>query len=145
MGFQFSLAAVLRVRESVEKREGEMLRKIQAEIALLTHHIEEHRAVMLNTSKVQERALLATIPAGQLHTMIWEQKSAFEKLQVMQQQLRVLEKRKGEQLIVYQAAHRNCEMLTEMRERKHQDYLVSQAREQQKRLDDLFIIRWRRG
>lgn len=145
MGFQFSLAAVLRVRESVEKREEEILRKIQAEIALLTHQLEEYRAAMLKTRKVQESALLSTVPAGQLHTMIWEQQSISEKLQAMQQQLRVLVKQRGEQLIIYQAAHRNCEMLTEMRERQHQDYLVSQSREQQKRLDDLFIIRWRRG
>ncbi len=145
MRFQFSLEAVLRVRESIEKREEEALHKIHTEIALLTHQIKEHRANMLNTRMNQEKELRATVPAGQLHTMIWEQQSAREKLQVMQQRLGFLEKQRGEQLIVYHAAHRNCEMLTEMRERQHQDYLVSQSREQQKRLDDLFIIRWRRS
>ncbi len=144
MGFQFSLEAVLRVREIVEKREEETLRKIQAEVTLLTRQIEEQRTNMLNRSKAREDALLATIPAGQLHTMIWEQQSASERLEVMQQRLGILRKQRDEQLIVYQSAHRSCEMLTEMRERQHQDHQRQQSREQQKRLDDMFIIRWRR-
>ena len=51
MAFRFSLATVLRVRESIELREERALKKIQMEMARVSHEIEELDACLLYTSR----------------------------------------------------------------------------------------------
>jgi flagellar export protein FliJ len=145
MGFQFSLATVLRVRESIEKREERALQKILIEITRVTQMIEALNAMIAGAHIDREDAMRLMIPAGHLHTMQWEMQSAAEKKQTLLQILQTLEQQRDEQMKAYQAAHRDRETLTDMMDRQRGLYDVEQNRAQQKRLDDIVIARHHRS
>jgi flagellar export protein FliJ len=145
MGFRFSLATVLRVREIIERREERALQKIQAEIAQVARQVAEIGAAIAAAQQAREQALRQAMPAGQLHTMLWEVGTALQKQQALQQQLAALEQQKEQQLKIYQNAHRDREMLTDMCDRHRDEYQAEQTRAQQKQLDDIFAARHHRS
>lgn len=141
MAFQFSLAAVLRVRESMERREERALQTIQLEVARVLHQIEQLSTAIGGAHRARETALQQTISGGHLHTLLWEEQGAEQRLKSMLAKLQVLEQARDEQMKVYQAAHREREMLTDMRKKQKDLYERERLREEQKRLDDLFMAR----
>ncbi len=145
MGFQFSLAAVLRVRESVERREERALQTILGGIARTERQVEELRKAMEEARAKREQALRQTIAGRQLHSFLLEEQVGEERLKSMAEQLQVLEKQRKRQITVYQAAHRDREMLTEMLEKQRESFERVRLRDEQKRLDDIFIARQLRG
>lgn len=141
MAFQFSLATVLRVRESVEKREERALQTIQFEMARVMRELEELSAAMEHAHQAQEQALLQSLPAGHLHSFQWEAQAALEKQKALHHQLRNLEQERDKQIDVYRAALRDREMLTDMLEKQRAAYDQEQLRTQQKTIDDIFTAR----
>jgi flagellar FliJ protein len=141
MAFRFPLASVLRVRESIEQREERALQRIQMEMARVSHQIEELTAVIAGVHDAQEEALRHPIPAGYLHTLLWQKQVATERRKVLLSSLQALEQMREKQIKIYQLAHRNHETLISMKNEQRNAYELQQARTQQKSLDDLFIAR----
>ena len=88
-----------------------------------------------------EEALRQSVPAGQLQSLLWEEQSAERELRLTLAQLHTVEQQRDVQRKVYQAAHRDREMLTEMQEKQKKLYEQMRVRDEQKKLDDLFIAR----
>jgi flagellar export protein FliJ len=141
MGFQFPLAAVLRVRESIEKREERVLQSIQKNVARTLQQVEELSVAIGGAHRGRELALQQTISGGHLHSLLWEEQSAEQRLKSMLGQLQALEQEREKQMKVYQVAHRNREMLTDMMKKQKGIYDREWLREEQKRLDDIFMAR----
>jgi flagellar FliJ protein len=141
MAFRFPLAAVLRVRESIEKREERALQSIQLELARTLHHIEELSVAIGGAHRSREKALQQTISGGHLHSLLWEEQAAEQQLKSLLGQLQVLEQEREKQMKVYQAAHRDREMLTDMLKKQKDIYDQERLRDEQKRLDDIFMAR----
>ena len=141
MAFQFSLAAVLRLRESVEKREERALQSIQLEVARTLQQVEQLGVAIGGAHQARERALQQTISGGHLHSLLWEEQAAEQQLKLLMGQLQVLEQAREKQMKVYQTAHREREMLTDMRQKQKDVYERERLREEQKRLDDIFMAR----
>ena len=77
MAFRFPLATVaFRVRESIEQREERALQRIQLEMARVLRLIDELSAAIARARDTQEEALRQPIPAGYLHTLLWEAQAA---------------------------------------------------------------------
>ena len=145
MAFRFPLATVLRVKESIEKREERALQRIQLEMARVARQIEDIDEGLANAQRAREQAMRQTMPAGQLQTMLWEARSALESRKVLVQALQTLEQQRDKQLKIYQAAHREHETLINLKREKHEIYDLEQTRAQQKYLDDIFIARRHRA
>jgi flagellar FliJ protein len=145
MAFQFPLATVLRVRESIEKREERVLQKLQTEMARITRHVDELSAAIVHAHQARELAMQQAVPAGHLHTMLWEANAAVEKRNSLLHHLQLLEQQRDKQMKIYQAAHRDREMLTGMLDQQRDAYEQEQARTQQKHLDDIFMARHQRS
>lgn len=141
MPFRFSLATVLRVREITEKHEERMLQKIQMEIAQALLRVEELTAVIVHERDSRERVMQMSIPAGQLHSLLWEAEAIIDQKKSLIRHLELLEQKREEQVAIYQAAHRAREMLTDMLKRQRDAYDQKSARRQQRQIDDLFIAR----
>jgi flagellar FliJ protein len=141
MAFRFSLATVLRVRESIEQREERALQRIQLEISRVLRQIEELSAAIARAHDTQEEALQQPIPAGYLHGLLWEAQAAVARRKALLSTLQALEQQRNQQRKVYQAAHRNHETLIGMKRDRRNAYELEQARAQQKSLDDLFMAR----
>jgi flagellar export protein FliJ len=145
MPFRFSLATVLRIRESLEKREERALQKIQLEVARVLHQIEELNAEIAKSHEAREHAMQQPIPASHLHMLLWQAQVAGEKRVVLFQNLLVLEQQRDQQIKVYQQAHRDRETLTDMSNQQRDLYELDQGRAEQKSLDDIFMARRHRS
>lgn len=145
MAFRFPLATVLRVKENIEEREERALQKIQLEMERVRREIEELSAHLENAHDAREQAMQRTIPAGHLHTMLWEARAVADKKKVLLHTLQILEEQRDQQMKAYQAAHRDRETLTGMFDEQRDAYEQEQTRTQQKHLDDIFIARRQRN
>jgi flagellar export protein FliJ len=141
MAFEFSLAVVLRLRESIEKREERALQSLQLDVSRTLHAIEELSVAIGGAQQARERALQQAISGGHLHSLLWEEQLAEQGLRSLLGRLQVLEQAREKQIKVYQAAHRDREMLSDMMEKQKDIYEREWLREEQKQLDDIFIAR----
>lgn len=145
MAFLFSLASVMRVRESIEQREECALQKIQLEMARVARQIEELTEAMAKAHVAREQALMQTMPGGELQSMLWQVQTAVEVKKTLLVKLQGLEEMRLQQMKVYQAAHRDHETMINMFNEQREVYEIEQARSQQKYLDDIFMARRHRG
>jgi len=141
MPFQFRLATVLRVRESLEKREERALQTIQLEIVRVVQRVEELSAAIAEAHDAREQAMQRLIPAGHLHSLLWEEQGAVDQKKNLLADLQRLEQERDQQMKVYQDAHRKRETLTDMLHDQQDVYEQESMRGQQKQLDDIFIAR----
>jgi len=145
MAFRFSLAQVLRVRESIEKREEQALQRAEMEVAQTQRRIEELTEQMAKAERARAEALLRPIRAIDLQGIQAEMAAAVEARQTLLDTLEVLKQQRDAQMKLYQEAHNGRQMLTDLEEEHKAEYEAEQTREQQKRLDDLFAARAQRN
>jgi flagellar export protein FliJ len=145
MPFQFSLAAVLIYRESLEQREYIALEQIQQEITRTEAHllqVEEWRAT---AAQMRAAELARGVHSVQLQ-QAYERELSLERYRDLQQdKLRELKNRRQQQLKSYEVARQKRRVLDELRGHQFEAYTRSQARRQQHLLDELFLVRRRRS
>ncbi len=132
---------MLRVRESIETREERALQAIQLDVSRALRAIEELGAAIGGAQRAREAALRQTISGGYLHSLLWEEQAAEQGLRLLLGKLQVLEQERDKQMQVYQAAHREREMLSDMMKKQKELYEREWLRDEQKRLDDIFMAR----
>jgi len=141
MAFQFSLAAVLLVRENAKKRAEQDLHTTQLEIARITRQIENFDLNIANTHKAREHAMQQPIPAGEVQTFVHRVKSITESKKKLLDLLQSLELERERRMKIYHEAHRNLETIVEMFNDQRAAYDQEQNRNEQKQLDDIFAAR----
>ncbi len=145
MAFRFSLATVLRFRESVEKREELALKKILLEIARARHEIDRLTAQIAAAHTARDQAMQNPQPASHMQGIVNDIEAATERRKNLHAALGALEKQRALQAGRYQAAHRDRQMLSDMRARQQDAYEQQRARAAQKFLDDIFAARAQRN
>jgi flagellar export protein FliJ len=145
MAFRFSLATVLMVRKSIEKREELALRKVQYDIAQIRQRIESLASDIHNKQNECNIALQQPTRARDLHAMLAELNSGVEARKKLCESLTLLEKEQEKRMKTYQAAHSDFEMLAGMFTEQRAIYDREQARNEQKMLDEIFCSRASRG
>jgi flagellar export protein FliJ len=141
MAYRFTLAPVLKLRQSIEERDLHLLEQTQHEIA--------HTVQLLDTLNLQERAeitarereLASATPAVNLHFVEQLLEKLQDKKRSLEQRLAELQALRQQQLDIYEAAKRNRQVLSELRDRQREAYDVRAARELQKATDDIFLAR----
>jgi flagellar export protein FliJ len=141
MGFQFALATVLRVRGIIEEREEGKLQKILFDISKVFDELESTDAQLAETDVSRQADVLKPFIGFQVHASYGEVKELKERRKDLAAQIQELEQVRDRQLIVYEAAHRDREMLTDMREKKRTAYDTDLSKREQKVLDDNYIAR----
>jgi flagellar FliJ protein len=145
MAFRFSLATVLRVRESIEKREELALQRIQFEIAGVLRRIEELSAEITNRHNDRNMAMQQPVPAYILQSILSEVNEAIEKRQTLVDSLQMLEHERDKRKTAYHTAHTNRQMLTDMLTQQQNAHEQEQVRSQQKSIDEIFVTRSQRS
>jgi flagellar export protein FliJ len=141
MGFQFSLATVLKVREDIEEREERALQRIKAEMARVENEIDSLTAQIAREHREREEALLRPMAAAHLHALLADSQAAEERKKALLKYLQTLDLQRQQQMTVYQAAHHARETLSNMSEKQREVYDQEQTRVQQKNLDEIFMSR----
>lgn len=145
MGFQFSLAAVLRLKQAVEKQEELALQKILAEIAQVHHQIERLAADVTRARRLLDQAMQQLVSAADIESTTRQIAGAMQHKQELMNSLAELHRRRETQTRKYQAAHNSRKMLSDMETRQRDAYGQERARIDQKFLDDIFVSRSQRS
>ncbi|MGA3008800.1 MAG: hypothetical protein ABSD72_00935 [Terracidiphilus sp.] len=141
MAFRFSLGSVLRVRGIVEEREERMLQSIQLELSRAQESLVRTEAELERSDASRQAQIFKPFLAHNLHASYGEVKQLKESREILVDRIEKLKQLRDRQLVVYQQARRNREMLTDMREEKLSVYESDVARGEQKTLDDNYIAR----
>ncbi len=145
MGFRFPLVSVLRVRESIEKREELALQLIQFEVSRVRRRIDELTEELAKADDEREEALQKWMQACRLRNLQDEMNAALEARQTLSDTLATLKSQRETQLKIYQAARVDRRILTDLFKQQRNAWEQSQDRIEQKRLDDIFTARLQRG
>ncbi len=142
MPFRFKLDAVLRFRESVERTEEAILRRLVGEIADVELEIKQVDLKQIQLREQRERDLSQTVPGVHLTEIAEHEMLLRQVASDLRSQLAQLESKQIKQMAVYQAARQDRQVLSELRDRKQRAHVLDQRRQEQKTLDDLFLSRW---
>jgi flagellar FliJ protein len=145
MAFHFSLATLLRVRGVLEEREERMLQKIQFEISQTIETLGRTDAEIAESNDSRMADVLKPLIGRHLHASYGAVTNLKQNRTDIVGQIAKLEELRDRQLIVYEGARRNREMLTDIREDKLSEYASDMARLEQKALDDTYIAKRRRA
>jgi flagellar export protein FliJ len=141
MAFQFSLATVLRVRGILEEREERLLQTILCEISQTQESLARAEAELEGSDASRRAEIFKRSLGHNVHASYGGVKQLKESKEGLEARIEKLKQLRDRQLIVYQQARRNREMLTDMREEKRTAYESDMARDEQKTLDDNYIAR----
>jgi flagellar export protein FliJ len=141
MAFRFSLATVLRVRRIIEEREEATLQKILFDISKIFEDLERNEAQLAETDASRQADVLKPRIGLQIHASYGEVQELRRRRKDLAAQIQELEQARDRQLIVYETARRDREILADMRERKRTAYDIDLSKREQKILDDNYIAR----
>jgi flagellar export protein FliJ len=141
MAFQFSLATVLRVRKIIEEREEGRLQRILFDISTIFDQIERNDADLTESDASRHTDVSGSCIGLQVHDSYGKVRQLKERRKDLERQIEELERARDEQLTVYDAARRDREMLTDMREKKRTAYDADMSKREQSTLDDNYIAR----
>jgi flagellar export protein FliJ len=145
MGFRFSLAAVLSVKQSIEKREDIALQRTQLQIARTRRNIQELDDEIARANEMREKELQRTIQGNRLQSIQLEIDEAKGKKEEQIASLESLKHQRDLQMKTYRLAHSERQIFTDLLTQQKSAYEHEQLRIQQKRLDDIVTSRWRRS
>jgi len=145
MGFRFTLAAVLSVKQSIEKREEIALQRTQLQVARIRRKIQETTDEIEIAKELRDKELQETTRANRLQTLQSEIDAAVEAKQTLITSLESLKEQRDLQMKAYRKAHSEREMFTDLLKQQKSAYEQEQLRVQQRRLDDIVTSRWRRN
>ena len=145
MAFHFSLATVLRVRVIVEEREEGILQKILFDISKVFDDLERIDARIAEGDDSRNAEVLKPCIGFEVHAYYGEVKELRQRRKDFEDKIQRLEEARDRQLVIYEAARRNREMLTDMRKKKRTEYDSETNKREQKALDDNYISRRGRG
>jgi flagellar export protein FliJ len=142
MAFHFTLAAVLRYRQSLEEREELRLHSLLARQATLLQEVEHTRDAGLQLQNSLELALQqSAIPAVEVQFASL-QRNGIERQQAVLESRRVkLASEIAQQTARYRQERQKREGLESLREMQWKDYRVRQVRREQAMLDELHLLR----
>jgi len=145
MGFNFSLATVLRVRGILEAQEERMLQKILFEITQTREELARTEAAIAGSDASRRENVFKPLTGRHVHEFYGEVRELKQNKKDLEEKLEKLEQLRAKQVKIYEEARRNRKMLTNMREEKRSAYESDLARLEQKTLDDVFISRRNRN
>ena len=143
--FRFSLASVLQLRKSIERRAEISLISTQLEVARARHRIDELTEEMAKACQEREKDLRNSVSANTLQAKQAEISAAIEAKQTMLETLQTLKLQRDNQMRAYKAANRDRQVLTDLRTQQKNLYAQEETRREQKQLDDIFASRWLRS
>ncbi|HEY0759292.1 MAG TPA: hypothetical protein VGD59_08570 [Acidisarcina sp.] len=144
MSFRFELASVLRIRQSLEDHEERVLGRISFEIAQNATAIEQNADELTAAGLLASQQIASASPAAELH-------DAYARIAALRAQGMALAEHRSklillrmEQIKIYEIAHRNRRMLTDLYDQRRTIYDAKLARLEQAGMDDAFNARLHR-
>lgn len=141
MAFQFSLEAVLQLRESLERQQELLLLEANQQIGVLQQSIDNLNAHLGQQAIRESLQLAATLSGAELQFMqlctfvLLGQRGGLEKRLAAARLVR------DSRLASFRQARQQREVLETLRQAQEQAYRQHQDRQDQRQLDDLLLLR----
>ena len=141
MAFRFPLAAVLRVRESLERKEQlileqcyNRLHELQLQLARLDEQKQSWRR------RYEEQLIESTIGIH-VHVLIEERQPAERQREELLRLIADVQEKLKQQMARYRAVRQQREIVSELRSQGLEKYRRLELLQEQKSRDDLFLLR----
>lgn len=141
MPFQFSLESLLRYRRSLEHQEEILLQAANQQVARVRQQILNLDCVAKSVESRAQHTLESGINAAELHFEVACVAVLRAHRRVLGQELQKLEQIRSRHVERVRVARRQRETLDSLRAQEFQLYRQVEAREEQRRSDDLFLLR----
>ncbi len=141
MAFRFPLQSVLHLRQSLEHQQELRLRAANQQVARMQHlieHIDARREQML---MVRAQELGRGLTAAELRFELQCEEAVRLQRRELESQSARLQQLRDQQRLMLHRARQARETLEAVRDRQLQLYRQQAARREQRRLDDLFLMR----
>jgi flagellar FliJ protein len=140
MPFRFTLQAVLRCRESFERRERQRLQIIIREVVKARQHWEQAKLDRANALGQFQKKLHQGMTAVEMQFELACDRTRVRRIALCHDQVTKLEDLRRRQLEVFRKAQQERQILENLRDRQLDAYRLVQARREQQRMDDRFLI-----
>ncbi|MGA2096656.1 MAG: flagellar FliJ family protein [Candidatus Acidiferrum sp.] len=141
MAFRYTLESLLRLRRSMERQEEQRLFVLATEVARLRTQIECLYQEDFESRRIELREMTSGSSGASLQYMAICAAASESTRKKLALQLEEAERKRLNQLRVYQAAHQKREILEGLLERKETAYELEAARQEQQLADEAFLMR----
>ncbi len=145
MPFRFTLAPVLRLRQSVERQRSLALQNAALQVARAQGTLAQLDLFLSESATVDSASLTTGLTAAEMRFagLVREQ---IEQLRAhLREDVLRLEGIRRESAVAYQQAFREREVLESLRTRQRRVYQIEQTRREQRQLDAAYLLqRWHR-
>ena len=140
MPFRFSLQAVLRWRESFERRERQRLEVVTRELVKAQQQQEQAKVNRANALVQAQKKLLQGMTAAEMQFELACDRTRARRIAVCNEQVNKLEDLRRRQIEVFRKAQQQRKILDNLRERQLAAYQLVQARRTQQQMDERYLI-----
>jgi flagellar FliJ protein len=140
MPFRFTLQAVLRCRESFERRERQRLQIIIREVVKARQHWEQAKLDRANALGQFQKKLHQGMTAVEMQFELACDRTRVRRIALCNDQVTKLEDLRRRQLEVFRKAQQERKILENLRDRQLDAYRLVQSRREQQQMDDRFLI-----
>ncbi|HEX3820783.1 MAG TPA: flagellar FliJ family protein [Candidatus Sulfotelmatobacter sp.] len=141
MPFQFSLQAILHLRQSIERQQELRLRGANQQVAKVRRLIELADDRIRREQNICADALSAGTTSAELRLSTAAQDLLRAQRQRIETELKRLQTLRDQQQRVFHQARRERETIESLRDRQLMEYKRNTSRREQRRADDLFLLR----
>jgi flagellar export protein FliJ len=141
MAFRFPLEVLLRVRQGSERQQELRLQEANLRVAALLRQIEDVHSGMENIEARRRSQLESGISAAELQFDVLCLSILTERQHAVERELVEAGAHRHSCAEGFQQARREREVMDTLRRHQLQDYYQQEARQDQRRLDDLFLLR----
>lgn len=141
MAFRFPLQALLRFRESFERRERLLLELATREVVRTRRQVEDAKTDREGALEEMASHLKSGLAGVELQFEVASDSLRKRHIVVLGEQLEKLDTQRLSQLQAYQKAQKQRKILENLRDRQRALYRVEQERRAQQQMDERFLIR----
>jgi flagellar export protein FliJ len=145
MAFRFPLATVLRLRESLERKEQLALEMCYQQLAAAQRRLSEVDGWLEYKRKEYENQLLQGTSGVELQFQENERQRMENFRETVMQQIAEAQARLRQQMEMYRTVRQHREVITELRKAQFEKYRRQESLQEQKTRDDLFLLRRQRA
>jgi len=145
MPFRFTLAPLLRLRQSIERQRALQLQEANLQVSRAQETLAQLERFLSDSSQSESAGLTVGCTAAELQFASVIRENLHHSRQELQSDIRKLELLRQQAASAYHRAYREREVIETLRARQRHDYHQEQLRRQQQELDATYLLqRWHR-
>lgn len=141
MPFRSSLDVLLRVRRGLERQQELLLQEANGRVVALQHHLDGIKTQIESDAQLELLQLRSGLSAAELHFDLLRRSALQSQCHAVELELSKAHASRESRAQSFRLARQQREILETLRQQQLQAHRQQAARQDQRRLDDLFLLR----